>query len=182
MNTKRRTNAEARFPSVLEEAFRDPEFGSIDPVVKLAMSQDHDEYTWAISLLRNMYEFRRDEAGVFLIGLLLTCGNNWEKRLAIVKILSHVQTAACVSLLFDELTRVRNTNSTRRYLRALVDVLSDMPTRLVHSGFRALAEDKSFSHRMRSVFQHALDGLNDHEPHSQRLSPGRTRSPTVRRD
>ncbi len=180
MKTIRSANAGDRFPSVLEEAFDNPESGSVDPVVKLAMSQDHHEYTWALSLLRNMYEFRRDEAGVFLIGLLLTCGNNWEKRTAIVNILSHVQTEACVNLLFEELRRVRNTNSTRRYLRALVDVLSDMPTKLVHSGFRSLAEDRSFSHRMRSVFQHALDDLNDQEPHSQRLSPSRTRSPAVR--
>ena len=180
MRAIRSANAGDRFPSVLEEAFHDPEYGAIDPVVKLAMSQDHHEYTWALSLLRNMYEFRRDEAGVFLIGLLLTCGNNWKKRLAIVNILSHVQTEGCVSLLFDELRRVRNTNSTRRYLRALVDVLSDMPAKLVHSGFRALAEDKSFSHRMRAVFKQALDDLDDQEPNCQRPSPGRTRSPAVR--
>lgn len=180
MKTIRGAKVGDRFPSVLEEAFHDPEHGAIDPVVKLAMSQDHHEYTWALLLLRNMYEFRRDEAGVFLIGLLLTCGNNWEKRLAVVNILFHVQTEACVSLLFDELRRVRNTNSTGRYLRALVDVLSDMPTKLVCSGFRALAEDKSFSHRMRSLFKQALDDLNDQEPHSQRSPPGRTRSPAVR--
>ena len=163
MTAKR--GAKDRFPSILEDAFHDPENCSIDPVVKVAISDDHQEYTWALSLLPNKCEFRRDEAGVFFIGLLLTCGDNWKKRLAIVEVLYHVQTEHCVNVLFDELKRVRNTNSTRRYLRELVSVLSEMPAKLVRSGFEALAEDKSFSHRMRSKFEQVLDFLDFRERH-----------------
>ena len=172
MTAKR--GAKDRFPSILEDAFHDPENCSIDPVAKVALSDDHQEYTWALSLLRNMYEFGRDEAGVFLIGLLMTCGDNWEKRLAIVKVLYHVQTERCVDVLFGELKRVRNTNSTRRYLRELVSVLSEMPAKLVRSGFEALAEDKSLSHRMRSKFEQALDFLDYQERHGQPPSLVRT--------
>ena len=100
MTAKRGTKD--RFPSILEGAFHDPENCSIDPVAKVALSDDHQEYTWALSLLRNMYEFGRDEAEVFLIGLLTTCGDNWEKRLAIVEVLYHVQTEHRVNVLFGE--------------------------------------------------------------------------------
>ena len=163
MTAKR--GAKGRLPSILEDAFHDPESCSSDPVAKAALSDDRQEYTWALCLLRDMYEFGRDEAGVFLIGLLMTCGDNWEKRLAIVDVLYHVQTEHCVNVLFGELKRVRNTNATRRYLRKLVDVLSEMPAKLVRSGFEALAEDKSFSHRMRTKFGQALDFLDYQERH-----------------
>lgn len=92
--TAKRT-AKDGFPSGLEDAFHDPENCSIDPVAKVALSDDREQYTWALPLLRNMYEFGRDEAGVFLLGLLVTCGDNWEKRLAIVEVLYHVQTEHC---------------------------------------------------------------------------------------
>ena len=86
MTAKR--HAEDRFPSVLEDAFQDPEKFSIDPVAKVALSDDRREYTWALTLFRNMYGSGRDEAGVFLIGMLMTCGDNWEKRMAIVGVRS----------------------------------------------------------------------------------------------
>ena len=165
MKPKRR--ASNGFPPILEDAFHDPENCSIDPVAKVALSDNRQEYTWALSLLRNMYEFGRDEAGVFQIGLLMTSGDNWEKRTAVVGMLCHVQTEACVDVLFGELRRVQSTNSTRRYLKELIAVLSEMPAKLVRSGFEALAEDKSFSHRMRAKFEQALDLLDYQEQRGQ---------------
>jgi hypothetical protein len=55
----------------------------MDAVLKLALSDDRQEFQWAIALLRSMYNCGRTEAGVFLIGLLMTCGEKWEKRIAI---------------------------------------------------------------------------------------------------
>ena len=57
-----------------------------------------------------MYTYDRKEAGVFLIGLLLTCGDNWEKRRAIATALYDVQTEGCVNVLVGELKRVKNKN------------------------------------------------------------------------
>jgi hypothetical protein len=158
MTATRRANN--RFPSVLEAAFDDPENCSIDSVVKVALSDDCEEYTWALTVLRNMVEFGREEAGVFLIGLLPTCGENWKKRQAIVHALYHVQTEHCVDVLFAELKGVKSTNVTRRYLRELVGVLSDMPPKLVRDGFEALAADKSLTHWVRSQIERALDTLD----------------------
>ena len=72
------------FPEALEATCHDPENCPIDPVVKLALSDDPQTYGSALQLLRNMAEFGRDEAAVFLIGLLMTCGDDWEKRTTIV--------------------------------------------------------------------------------------------------
>ena len=73
------------FPTILEAAWHDPENCPIDPVLKLALSDDPHEYESALPLLRNMAEFKREDAAVFLIGLLMTCADKWEKRMAIAE-------------------------------------------------------------------------------------------------
>jgi hypothetical protein len=106
-----------------------------------------------------MYNYDRKEAGVFLIGLLLTCGDNWEKRRAIATALYDVQNEVCVNVLFGELRRVKNTNSTRRYLNEVIDLLSCMPPALVLPGFEELVADKSLTPRMRAKFETVRDDL-----------------------
>ena len=41
--------AKSRYPAVLEAAGQDPENCPIDPVVKLALSDDPQEYKWPAS-------------------------------------------------------------------------------------------------------------------------------------
>lgn len=147
------------FPEVLEAAFHDPESCSIDPVVKLALSDDPQTYDSALRLLRNMAEFKRDEAAVFLIGLLTTCGDDWEKRIAIVGYLHAVETDACVDLLIGELRRVRSTNTTRPYLLEVIRTLSGMPPTLVCLKLEALAEDESLTPWVRTRIEAALDDI-----------------------
>jgi len=148
-----------RLPGITEDGFLDPAQFPIDQVLKQALSDDRQEFHSAVSLLRSMYNHERTEAGVFLIGLLLTCGDNWEKRRAIATALYDVQTEVCVNVLFGELKRVKNTNSTRRYLNEVIDMLSCMPPALVRSGFEELAEDKAFTPRTRAKFQAVRDDL-----------------------
>jgi hypothetical protein len=143
----------------IDDGLLDPTNAAIDAVLKQALSDDRQEFQWAISLLRSMYNCGRTEGGVFLIGLLLTCGDNWEKRMAIATALYDMQTEACVNVLFSELRRVKNTNSTRRYLRELIGVLSSMPPSLVLAGFEELAQDESITFRMRANFQAAVEDL-----------------------
>jgi hypothetical protein len=128
-------------------------------VVKLALSDDPHEYQSALPLLRNMAEFKREEAGVFLIGLLMTCGDHWEKRMAIVELLHAVETDACVDVLLDELRRVKSTNKTRRYLQEVIGTLSCMPPKLVRKKLQTLAEDASLTPWVRTRIQTALDVL-----------------------
>ena len=158
----------SRFPGITEDGFLDPAQFPIDPVLKQALSDDRQEFHSAVSILRCMYNYERAEAGVFLIGLLLTCGDDWEKRRAVATALYDVQTEGCVNVLFGELKRVKNTNSTRRYLNEVIDVLSCMPPALVRSGFEELAKDKSFTPRMRAKFQTVQDDVAYRHQHGYR--------------
>lgn len=96
---------------------------------------------------------------MFLLGLLLHCQDDWEKRRTVVNALCDVQNEVCVNLLFNELRRVKSTNSTRRYLAEVIDVLSYMPPALVLSGFEDLAMDNSFTPRMRAKFETVREKL-----------------------
>jgi len=168
MTEKRRTTRPAqvsptandRYPQILEAGCSDPESGSIDAAVKLALSDDPQEYSWALRLLRDMAEFKWDETAVFLIGLLMSCGDNWEKRLAIVEMLHPVKTDACVDVLLGELRRVRSANSTRRYLQGVIDTLSCLPPELVRPGLIALAADGSLTPWVRGRLQMAIGALD----------------------
>jgi hypothetical protein len=111
--------------------------------------------------LRLMYGSGRKEAGVFLMGLLAASDENWDRRLTIVEALRDVQTDACAHLLFAELRRVKSSNTTRRYLDGVIRSLVAMPAELVEEEFIALAEDRSFSHKMRSKFKAATAGGSD---------------------
>ena len=155
-----KTNRPApKVPSITEDGFRDPAQFPIDSVLKQALSDDRREFQSAVSLLRSMYNYDRMEAGVFLIGLLLTCGDNWEKRRAIATALFDVQTEVCVNVLFAEFKRVKHTNSTRRYLKEVIEVLSCMPPPLVLPGLEELLAESSLSPWMRAKVESALSDL-----------------------
>ena len=68
-----------------------------------------------------------------------------------------INTKPCADLLFSELKRVKSSNTTRRYLATVIKVLSSMPSELIEAGFRALAEDSSFSPKMREKFRGVLE-------------------------
>lgn len=68
-----------------------------------------------------------------------------------------IQTKPCADLLFSELKRVKSSNTTRRYLTAVIEVLSLMPPELIQEGFETLAEDRSFSPKMRDKFRAVLE-------------------------
>lgn len=51
-----------------------------------------------------------------------------------------------------------SSNTTRRYLAAVLDVLARMPRELVAQEFELLSEDTRFSSRMRERFRLAADG------------------------
>jgi hypothetical protein len=144
---------------VLENADHDPENCSMDPVAKMALCDDPQTYHSALPLLRNMAEFKREEAAVFLMGLLMTCGDDWRKRIAIVGYLHAVKTEACVDVLLGELCRVKSTNKTRPYLLEVLRALSCMPPRLVRAKLQALAEDESLTPGVRTEIRTALDDL-----------------------
>ena len=129
----------------------------IDNILKQALSQDDQEFKTGLNVLSSMCGYGRTEAGVFLMGVLLNCDDNWEKRITIVEAMKFIKTKPCADLLFSELKRVRSSNTTRRYLATVLKVLSSMPSELIEGGFRTLAEDNSFSPKMREKFRAVLE-------------------------
>jgi hypothetical protein len=148
-----------RFPWITEEGFFDPAKFPIESVLKQALSDDDEQFRSGLTMLGSMYAHGRTEAGVFLLGLLLNCEDNWEKRIKIIEAMKKVATRPCADLLFGELKRVKSSNTTRRYLDTVITVLAYMPPELVQARFEELADDKSFSPKMRIKFQAALGYL-----------------------
>jgi hypothetical protein len=144
-------------PWLTPDGYFDPAKFPIDGVLKQAISNDPSEFRSGLNLLRCMWAHGRQEAGVFLLGLLLSCDDTWDRRIAIVEALTAVETKPCADLLFSELRRVRSSNSTRRYLGAVLKALADMPPELVRDGFAELAADPSFSAKMRAKFKAVLN-------------------------
>ena len=137
----------------------------IDSVLRQATDADPGKFRTGVNLLRSMCGHGRREAGIFLLGLLLTIdGDDLERRAVIVEALRDVPTKTCADLLFDELQRVKSSNTTRRYLATVIDVLASMPSELIQDGFAELAADKSFSQKMRAKFRAVItsaDSLGD---------------------
>src|SRR5271166_6293107 len=113
----------------------------IDNVLKQALSQDDQEFKTGLNVLSSMCGYGRTEAGVFLMGVLLNCDDNWEKRITIFESMKFIKTKPCADVLFNELKRVKSSNTTRRYLGTVIKVLSAMPSELIEVGFRTLADD-----------------------------------------
>ena len=114
-----------------------------------------------MTLLRAMQSHGRDEAGIFLLGLLVACDDDLERRGLIVEALGGLDTKACADTLFAELKRVKSSNTTRRYLATVIKVLASMPLELVQEGFTLLANDTSFSQRMRDKFREVIGDEED---------------------
>jgi hypothetical protein len=104
-----------------------------------------------------MYGHGRTEAGVFLLGMRVNCEDHWDKRIRIVESMKGIHSKPCADLLAGEFKRVKSSNTTRRYLGAVLKVLSAMPPELIEVGFETLAEDRSFSPNMRERFRAVLD-------------------------
>jgi hypothetical protein len=128
----------------------------IDGTLKQALSGDMGQFRSGVNTLRAMQSHGRDEAGIFLLGLLVACDENLDRRGLIVEALQGVKTKACADTLFGELKRVKSSNTTRRYLATVIKVLASMPPNLVEEGFTLLANDTSFSYKMRAKFEEAI--------------------------
>jgi hypothetical protein len=135
----------------------DPKKFPIDGVLKQTLDTNADAFRAGIYMLRSMCSHGREEAGVFLLGLFLVCGDDWERRALIAEALQGVKTRASADLLFEELRRVKSSNTTRRYLATVIRALASMPSALVKDGFAALADDKSYSQTMRTKFRAAVE-------------------------
>jgi hypothetical protein len=146
-----------RPPWLTVEGYVDPAELPIEPYLAQAVSEDEEKSRNGIGILRMMQQYGRVDAGVFLLGFFVNAPDDWEKRIRLVEALNGFRTEGCARVLFGELKRVKSSNTTRIYLGEVIKALSRFPPELVQAGFEELADDQSFSYRMRDKFHMALD-------------------------
>lgn len=162
-----------RPPWLTADGYLDPSRLPLDPYLDQAVSEDEKKSRNGIGILSMMHGHGRREAGIFLVGLLVHAPDDWEKRIRIVEALHEFKTEGCARVLFGELKRVKNSNTTRKYLDAVIKALSWFPPELVRARFEELAEDQSFSYRMREKLRVVLNRIAFHNTmHSQFLERG----------
>ena len=146
-------------PWITEEGSIDLCQFPIDSVLKQSVSEDEQDFRTGCTLLGSMQSHGRTEAGVYLLGLLRYWQDDLDRLTTVVENLSYYRTATCADALFRELRRIRSSNTTRRYLSAVLDALLRFPKELVAESLEALAEDTSFSYKMRRKFREALESM-----------------------
>lgn len=128
----------------------------LDDILRRAVGEKEEDFRGAVSILKTMQMQGRVEAGVFLLGLVVHSGDNWQRRTKLVEALRGFDTRGCADFLFSELRRVKSNSTTRRYLAAVLEVLQQMPLELIQNEFVSLASDPAFSPRMRNKFADTL--------------------------
>lgn len=144
---------------ITEEGSLDLRRFPIDSVLKQSLVENEQDFRTGCTLLGSMQSHGRTEAGVYLLGLLRYWQDDLARLAIVVENLRFLHTAACTDALLSELRRVRSSNTTRGYLSTILKSLSYFPVELVADGLEALAEDSSFSQKMRRKFRGVLEGV-----------------------
>ena len=113
----------------------------------------------ACRLLEAMAYQGRDEAGVYLLGLLSHYRDDLQRLQRVAQALGGFRSASAAQALFDELRRVKGSNSTRGYLSCVIGALQRLPPDLTREGFQQLADDPAQSYRMRQRCREILWNL-----------------------
>jgi hypothetical protein len=124
----------------------------VDFILRQTLNSDFERFRSGCTMLGSMARTGRLEAGVYLIGLLGYYASDLRRLEVIADQLGHFRHAASANTLLAEIRRVKNSNATRRYLDWVLRSLALLPTDFVKSGLQALAEDSSFSSKMRARF------------------------------
>lgn len=131
----------------------------IDSILRQTLSPEFDRFRSGCMLLGSMAARRRPEAGVYLIGLLRYYASDLERLEVVAEQLAHFPHESSAHALLAEIRRVKSSNTTRRYLDRVLRSLALFPGRLVDPGLEDLADDTSFSPKMRAKFRHAVESV-----------------------
>ncbi|MCR4426628.1 MAG: hypothetical protein NUW23_10675 [Firmicutes bacterium] len=146
-----------RVPWITEDGYLDLTKFPIDSVLTQALSTDPSMFRSGCVMLGSMQVRGRVEAGVFLVGLFYHWRDDIERLATIVEQLP--QDCKTAEMLVGELYRVKSSNSSRRYLNAVIKRLTSYPRLLIEEHFARLSRDQFFSSRMRAKFRAILDEL-----------------------
>src|SRR5262245_52403367 len=113
---------------------------------------DFERFRSGCTMLGSMANGGRMEAGLYRIGLLGYYDSDLQRLVVIAEQLAHFRHQLSGNALLAEFRRVKSSNTTRRYLDQVARTLAVLPADLVDPGLLALAEDDSFSQKMRAKF------------------------------
>jgi hypothetical protein len=133
----------------------------IDGILKQAIDPEFERFHSACRLLGSMAGAGRVDAGVYLIGLLGCYASDLQRLEVIAGQLAHFPHESSANALLAEIRRVRSSNTTRRYLDRVLRSLAVLPLHLVKSGLEVLAEDTSFSPKMRAKFRNYCERISN---------------------
>ncbi len=149
-------------PWITPDGYVDMKKIPIEDTLRRTVSGDHEELRKAVSVLRACAHAGRRDAGVFLLGLLADLpADALEERTHVVEALEHYETEGSAAALFGELRRVKSSNTTRRYLDAVLRAVTMLPAPLVREGLEKLADDTAFSYKMGAKFREATWQLRE---------------------
>ena len=147
----------ASMPWMTPDATLDLAVFPIDSILKQALSPEFDQFRSGCILLGSMAGGSRPEAGVYLVGLLRYYASDLQRLEVVAEQLAHFRDDSSAHALLAELRRVKSSNTTRRYLGRVLRSLARFPSRLVKPALEDLANDTSFSAKIRAKFRDVLE-------------------------
>ncbi len=130
----------------------------LDGIFKQAIDAEFERFRSACVLLGSITRSGRPEAGLYLIGLFAYHASDLRRLEVIAEQLAYFRHQSSADALFAEIRRVKSSNTTRRYLDRVLRSLAALPADLVNNtGLEALAQDTSFSSKMRAKFWNARE-------------------------
>lgn len=153
-------NSNAGFPRwITAEGTIDLAELPIDGILKQAIDPQFERFRSACVFLGSMVGAGRLEAGLYLIGLLGYYASDLQRLEVIAEQLGHFPHESSANALLTEIRRIRSSNTTRRYLDRVLRSLAVLPLHLVKPGLEVLAEDTSFSPKMRVKFRNCCERI-----------------------
>jgi len=151
MNPKRLPDL-ANVPWITARGTLDPAKFPIEVPIRQCLDPSSEDFGHGCRFLGSMASHGRVDAGIFLLGLLRYYEDDLAVIATVVQSLGDFHDPRCINALFAELRRVPSSNRTRTYFNVVIRTLARLPGALVQERFWQLAEDSSFSGRMRAKF------------------------------
>lgn len=145
------------FPWITEDGYLDVTKFPIDDVLKKTLSDELKDLHTGCVMCSSMVAAGREEAGIYLVGLLRYYASDLRRLEIIANHLGHFHHESAAQALLGEFRRIKSSNTTRIYLNRVLTSLSLMPSHLIVDGLEELANDKSFTPRMRAKFREVLE-------------------------
>lgn len=128
----------------------------IGSTLNQAVGQDMAAFRSACVALTTMSAAGRQDAVVVLCGLLAVYRHDLVRKEFVVTALGHTTTGIVAEILFDEIERTVSSNTTRRYIGAVLKALSFLPVALLRGRLDAMLADRKWSPKMKQHFRDLL--------------------------